>query len=63
VSIVLSIVMSILFAMMHMWFLGFGIHSLVNLAFFIGWLYLLISAYQGKKVVLPIIGPLAQQQA
>jgi uncharacterized membrane protein len=27
------------------------------------WLYLVITAYQGKTVVLPIFGPLAQQQA
>jgi uncharacterized membrane protein len=27
------------------------------------WLYLVITAYQGKTVVLPILGPLAQQQA
>jgi uncharacterized membrane protein len=27
------------------------------------WLYLLISTYQGKTIVLPIIGPLAQKQA
>jgi len=44
-------------------FLTFGLLSLVSLLFFILWLYLLISTYQGKTVVLPIIGPLAQQQA
>jgi uncharacterized membrane protein len=27
------------------------------------WLYLIISAYQGKTVLLPVIGPLAQKQA
>jgi len=27
------------------------------------WLYLLISTYQGKTVVLPVIGPYARQQA
>jgi uncharacterized membrane protein len=27
------------------------------------WLYLLFSTYQGKTIVLPIIGPLAQKQA
>jgi uncharacterized membrane protein len=44
-------------------FLTFGLLSLVSLLFFILWLYLLISTYQGKTVVLPVIGPLAQQQA
>jgi uncharacterized membrane protein len=27
------------------------------------WLYLLFSTYQGKTIVLPVIGPLAQKQA
>jgi uncharacterized membrane protein len=27
------------------------------------WLYMMISTYQGKTVVLPVIGPFAQQQA
>ncbi|MBM3775337.1 MAG: hypothetical protein FJW37_09270 [Acidobacteria bacterium] len=36
---------------------------LVGLAFFAVWLYLIYPAYQGQKVVLPLIGPLAEQQA
>lgn len=36
--------------------------SLVSLGFFLVWLYVIISTFQGKTVVLPIIGPLAQQQ-
>lgn len=63
VSIVVSIILGILFTALHMWFLGFGLHSLINLAFFLGWIYMLIVTYQGKTVVMPIIGPLAQQQA
>jgi uncharacterized membrane protein len=27
------------------------------------WLYMIISTYQGKTVVLPIVGPMAQKQA
>jgi len=27
------------------------------------WIYLILSAYQGKTVLLPVIGPLAQKQA
>ena len=50
---------------------GYGLFgslmSLVWLVFGLGcfalWLYLIISAYEGKTVVLPIIGPLAQKQA
>jgi uncharacterized membrane protein len=48
-------------------FLGFfsfySLSSLVSLAFFVLWVYLIISAYQGKKVVLPVIGRMAEQQA
>lgn len=41
-----------------------GLFSLlVSLAFFALWLFMIISAYQGKQIVLPVIGPLAQQQA
>lgn len=36
---------------------------LVSLAFFILWLFMMFKAYQGQKVVLPIIGPLAEKQA
>jgi uncharacterized membrane protein len=45
---------------------GFGffmLWPLVGLAFFVLWVYMIISAYQGKTVVLPVIGNLAQQQA
>ena len=43
--------------------LGAVIFPVLGLACFILWLYLLISAYQGKMVMLPIIGPLALKQA
>jgi uncharacterized membrane protein len=36
---------------------------LLGLAAFAGWLYLLIKAYQGQKVMLPVIGDLAAKQA
>ena len=41
----------------------FFLGSLVWLAFFVVWLILLIQTFQGKTVVLPLIGPIAQQQA
>ncbi|SPE26758.1 conserved membrane hypothetical protein [Candidatus Sulfopaludibacter sp. SbA3] len=62
VRIVLSIVMTALWSLSGVFF-SFALGSLVSLAFFILWLYMLISTYQGKTVVLPIIGPFAQQQA
>ena len=64
--IALRIVLGIVFT--SMWSLGgffiwTSISLLISLCGFVIWLYLLISAYQGKKVVLPLVGPLAQQQA
>jgi uncharacterized membrane protein len=36
---------------------------LIDLGLFVVWLVLIIKAYQNQKFVLPIIGPLAEQQA
>ena len=37
--------------------------TLVWLAFLALWIYMIVTTYQGKTVVLPVIGPLAQGQA
>jgi len=66
--IVIEIVFSIVFGIMlriagfFSFFLGI-FFPIFWLAFLLLWLYLLFSTYQGKTVVLPIIGPLAQKQA
>ena len=57
--IVASIVLNMVFLMMHLW----ALTPLISLAFFVLWIYLLVMAYQGKTIVLPVIGPIAQQQA
>jgi uncharacterized membrane protein len=57
--IIFSIVAHGLLIVMHLWEFGF----LISLACFCLWLFLIIQAYQGKLVVLPVIGPIAQQQA
>jgi uncharacterized membrane protein len=36
---------------------------LIRIGLFVLWLVLIIKAYQNQKLVLPILGPLAQQQA
>jgi len=36
---------------------------LIRLGMFVLWLVLIIKAYQNQKLVLPIIGPMAEQQA
>jgi uncharacterized membrane protein len=37
--------------------------TLVGLAFFVLWIFMIVKAYQGQKVVLPIVGALAEKQA
>lgn len=63
--IVLTIVRAVLWSAV-----GFGMFGLIGLIFTLVWLagigiwiYMLISTYQGKTIVLPVIGPLAQKQA
>ena len=59
---VVGTVFSMMFHILH--FLGlFVIYPVFWLAMLGLWIYLMVAAYQGKTVVLPIIGPLAQQQA
>ena len=41
----------------------YGLYQLFRLGTFVLWIWMMVSAYQGKTVVLPIIGPIAQKQA
>jgi uncharacterized membrane protein len=52
----------VMLEILHMYFLFF-LTSLIWLAAFLLWIVLLLQTYQGKTIVLPIIGPLAQRQA
>ena len=45
------------------WMLYSLLWSLYGLACLAIWIYMLIQTYQGRAVVLPIIGPMAQKQA
>ncbi len=56
-------VIHIVFLAVHMFSLLLLVSPLVGLAFFILWIYMIISAYQGKTVILPVIGPIARGQA
>jgi uncharacterized membrane protein len=60
--IVLMIGLNIVLGILHLWGMFF-LGSLFWLALFLLWIYLLIQTYQGKTIVLPVIGPIAQQQA
>jgi uncharacterized membrane protein len=61
--IVIRIALSIILSATLGFFTMLTVQSLISLCFFALWLYLLIATYQGKTVVLPVIGPLAQKQA
>jgi uncharacterized membrane protein len=43
--------------------LGFLLFPLLSLGFFILWLYMMFTAYNNKRIKLPIIGDLAEKQA
>ena len=60
--IVVMIGLNIVLGIMHLWGMFF-VGSLLWLAFFVLWIYMLLQTYQGKTIVLPVIGPIAQQQA
>ena len=63
-EIVFGIVFRILFEILGFLVVVAGLFfPLFGLACFLLWLYLLFSTYQGKTIVLPVIGPLAQKQA
>jgi uncharacterized membrane protein len=43
--------------------IGILLYPLFGLGFFVLWLYMMFSAYNGKRVKLPVIGDLAEKQA
>jgi uncharacterized membrane protein len=59
---VFGFILNMIFAVMHIFSLFF-LTPMLSLVFFLAWLYLIVSAYQGKNPELPIIGPIARQQA
>jgi uncharacterized membrane protein len=64
-----SIFFNLVFLILHIilpvvgHFAGFALLSVIDLAGFVLWLYLLFSVYNGKQVRLPVIGDLAAKQA
>jgi uncharacterized membrane protein len=64
IYIVCTVVIHILTTILGFFgFLAILFYPLMFLVSLCLWLYLLITAYQGKMVVLPVIGPIAQKQA
>lgn len=56
-------VLSTLVGAMFSFGLMFMLMNLLSLAVFVLWIYMLVMTYQDKKVLLPVIGPLAEKQA
>jgi uncharacterized membrane protein len=52
----------IILSILTLWGMFFLV-SLFWLACFVLWIYIIVQTYQGKTIVLPVIGPIAQQQA
>jgi uncharacterized membrane protein len=44
-------------------FVSAVLHFIVFIAFFIVWLYMMFKTYNNEKVILPVIGPMAEKQA
>ena len=55
-NIVLNVLASMMFSLYFLW-------SLIHLAELVLWLFMIFKTYSGVKVVLPIIGPIAEKQA
>jgi uncharacterized membrane protein len=62
VAIALGIFDTLISHMIGWWFAGI-LSLLFDLACFALWIYMIVSTYQGRSPALPIIGPIAQQQA
>jgi uncharacterized membrane protein len=52
-----------IFGMLHMWFIGHTLWAIFRILVFILWIYIMYSAYNNRKIKLPVIGDLAEKQA
>ena len=44
-------------------FISLVLQTVIGLGGFIAWLYMMFKTYNGEKIVLPVIGPMAEKQA
>jgi uncharacterized membrane protein len=60
----LGIISTMMFAISTVfWGLFSVIYLALNVGVFVLWIYMMWQTYQGKRIVLPVIGPLAEKQA
>jgi uncharacterized membrane protein len=62
IAIALGIFEALVSHVIGWWFAGI-VAWFFDLALFAVWIFMIVTTYQGRTTVLPIIGPLAQQQA
>ena len=60
--IALTIIFGIMMSLSGFFFIS-AIGLLYTLACLALWVYLMVMAYQGKRIVLPVVGPMAEKQA
>ena len=64
VWIVLTIFSVVISSISLMLAMLFGLlHLVVGLGFLVLWIYMIVKAYQGQRIMLPVIGALAEKQA
>jgi uncharacterized membrane protein len=56
-------IFSLMTGVLHMWALMGVVWLVFRLAIFVGWLYMMYATYNNKKIVLPVVGSLAEKQA
>ncbi len=61
-GVALNILLAIVGGVFGWWF-AYSLRLLFNLACLVLWVYMIVTTYQGRTPVLPIVGPMAQQQA
>ena len=64
-SIILSVALIALNIVLNIilpWSMSLMLSPLISLAGFVLWLFLLWKTYNNEKIVLPVIGPLAEKQ-
>jgi uncharacterized membrane protein len=57
--VVASIILNVILNILHLW----ELEPLISLAILAAFIFMVIMTYQGKKIMVPVIGPIAQQQA
>ena len=60
IAMVLGALVGLRFAV-HLWFLVYALSALVRQALFALWLWVMIRAFQGQQVSLPVIGAMAER--